>query len=364
MRKRLASFRSFDAQRARSRTFIALLGAGLLCATSSWAAAPTPVNCDDSTLFPDFACEGREARDAGTVNPVGMPYLFEDPHITTGINFAYLYHGFPKKSVMGGGNLNVLALQARLAITNNLAFIATKDGLAIFRPGNNNPDIEAIGASELLHDTEQFADITIGFKYALVNLPEQHFILSPAIRYEIPLGSSKIHQGYGDGVFIPSASFAWGLTGVGLDNVNVIGSLGGQIPVDSDDNSQSLFYNLHLDYYVYARDDSWITAIVPFLEFNGMHYTKSGDGSNIVDTSIGDVSIGTAEAILGTSFEGADFANLGAANVSGNDLLTLGGGLRIPTKSGVSFALMYEAPITNREDIFNERFTFMATWEY
>ena len=41
----------------------------------------------------------------------------------------------------------------------------------------------------------------------------------------------------------------------------------------------------------------------------------------------------------------------------------MGGGFRIPTKWGVSFALMYEGPVSGRKDIHDQRFTFMATWE-
>lgn len=58
----------------------------LVVPVPSEAAAPElPEGSDAWTLFPDFNCEGREGREEGTVNPVGMPYLFEDPHITTGL---------------------------------------------------------------------------------------------------------------------------------------------------------------------------------------------------------------------------------------------------------------------------------------
>lgn len=82
-------------------------------------------------FLPDIRCEGREARPEGAFNPVGMPFLFEDPHITTGLNFAYVYHRFPRSGALGvafdGGGAHVLALQIRAALTDRLGLIATRD---------------------------------------------------------------------------------------------------------------------------------------------------------------------------------------------------------------------------------------------
>jgi hypothetical protein len=326
----------------------------LVVPVPSGAAAPElPEGCDAWTLFPDFNCEGREGRAEGTVNPVGMPYLFEDPHITTGLNFIYIYHDFPNDSVFMGGEAHVIAVQARLAITDRLAFIATKDGLMFFRPD-----------SKLIRDTERSMDVTVGFKYAAINSPEYDFILSPAIRYEIPMGSKRIFQGYGDGVMIPSMSWAWGLGDIGLDNFNMIGNLGGQIPLDRDQNSTSIFYNLHLDYF-WKIEHSFIKGIVPFVEMNGIHWTSGGDGTNTVVLRGPDLTVqGTQNALRTGRFEGADLANLGSRGVSGNDLVIVGGGLRIPTTWGVSLAAYYEAPASTREDIWDQRFTFMVTLEF
>ena len=107
-------------------------GRALLAAMTMFVAAGATAEPDDGCVwFPDLRCEGREARPDGSFNPMGMPYLFEDPHITSGLNFAYLWHGFPDDSAFQGGGVHVLALQIRLALTDRLAFIATKDGLTI-----------------------------------------------------------------------------------------------------------------------------------------------------------------------------------------------------------------------------------------
>jgi len=326
--------------------------------SASMSRAEAAAECGTWTLFPDFRCENHQARPDGSFNPMGMPYLFEDPHITSNLNFAYLYHRFPEDAPVGpvfdGGGAHVLALQIRLAITERIAFIATKDGLTMLRPGDSSAVQEHTG----------IMDMTIGFKASIFETEDRDFILTPAIRYEIPLGSNRLFQGFGDGVWIPSASFRWGLEKLGLEGANVVGSLGGQIPGDSDDNVRSLFYNLHLDYGI-KLDNSIVEYIVPFVELNGIHYTRNGKGRNPVHLRAGGtLPLGVAQTALATGrFEGFDVANLGSQGIDGRDVLVMGGGFRIPTTWGLSFGVMYEGPLTSRKDIHNQRFTFMATWE-
>lgn len=78
--------------------------------------------------FPDFAasCE-RQGRYQGFIPPMTMPYLFEEPFITTGLSGYGIWHEFPNESAFQGGDAWVAALQARIAITDRLALIATKD---------------------------------------------------------------------------------------------------------------------------------------------------------------------------------------------------------------------------------------------
>ena len=350
----------------------AALGA---CVAVAWligpftASAGVSEDCSAWTLLPDFRCEERTARPDDTFNVMGMPFLFEDPYITSGLNLVWVYHTFPVDSALGnagpvlpllppgtpfstddGGHLNLLALQIRLALTDRLAFIATKDGATFQRPGN-----------PLLPDDDGFYDMTVGFKYALIDDSENGFILSPALRYEIPLGNEGLFQGDGDGVFIASGSFAWQLKRLGLEHANLVGSLGGQIPVDDQAKSTSMFYNAHLDYGIPIQN-SFVKFIVPFVELNGLYYTSDGAGRNNVHTNIGLVPVSTVETLYG-SFEGVDVANLGAVGVEGNHVVIVGGGLRIPTTWGVSFGAMFEGPVTSRRDIYGKRFTAMMTWE-
>jgi hypothetical protein len=131
-------------------------------------------------------------------------------------------------------------------------------------------------------------------------------------------------------------------------------------------NVRSLFYNIHLD-YGFELQNSVVKYIVPFVEVNGMYYTSSSKGTNPIYLRGG----GTAPlaavqspAVLGTGpFEAFDIGNLGSPGIKGSSVVVMGGGVRIPTTWGISFAAMYEGAVTSRKDIHHQRFTFMATWE-
>ena len=306
-------------------------------------------------LFPDFGCD-REARPEGHVAPMSMPYLFEDPYITTGLNLVGIYHNFPSDSVFEGGEAGVLALQARLAITDRLAFIATKDGLTVLDPDNS-----------LLKDPTGFMDVTVGFKYAAIADREAGLIVTPSLRYEIPVGTDNLLQGRGKGVVIPAVSVGWG-----PGNVHVIASLGSQIAVDGDKDSSSLFYNIHLNQ---AFESDWIPGadfIVPFIELSGTTWVDSGDGSSTIDLDGGGrVPLRAAQDLLygngvtaDRRFEGADVANLGSSGMAGEDLITMAWGIRVPFRNGISTGFAYERALSQRKDIFEQRATWMVSYDF
>jgi hypothetical protein len=317
----------------------------LVCAAlvGGIASAKGPDACPK--LFPDFRCD-RHGRYDGFVMPMIAPFLFEDPFITTNVSIHGIRHESPEDSVFRGGDAWVMAVQARVAITDRLAFVATKDGYVWL--DNDHP---------ILDDEQGFFDIGAGFKFAVIDRPEDNFILSLIARLDIPVGDDEVFSGNGDGVFVPSVSTAWG-----VGNFHVIADLGGRIPFDRDKESTSLFYHLHLDYAV-------LPLFVPFIELAGLHWTDSGDGTMRIDTTLASplnrVTLNTAQAVLATgSFEGADIVNLGSRNVAGHDLITFAAGIRFPIHEHVSLGAVYEVPITHREDIFNQRVSMNLTFEF
>lgn len=338
--------------RIRLRTLGALLIGGFLCSSLD---AATAADHACGGLFPDLRCD-RAARPADHVAPMSMPYLFEDPYITTELNLVGIYHNLPHDSVFDGGEVGVIALQARLALTDRLAFIATKDGYTFLNPDN-----------ALLDDEEGFMDVTVGFKYAVIDDRASGLIVTPSLRYEIPLGTDDIFQGRGSGVFIPALSLGWG-----PERIHAIADLGAQLPVDGDDDSTSIFYNLHLDQAFEIDCLPGADFFVPFIELNGMAWVDSGDGNGTIDTSLGRLRLRTAQEALHTAFgitadlrgEGADVANLGSSGMAGEHLVTMAWGFRVPFRNGVSLGFSYERVLSQRRDIFEQRATWMASYTF
>jgi hypothetical protein len=345
---------------ARSRARRVLGSVILVLAAIGFALPASAEGGDDDcpTWLPDFKCD-RKARFDGMVQPMSMPFIFEDPFITTGANLVGIWNRAKENGDFQEADIGVLALQLRVALTDRLALIATKDGFTMINYDTKIRDIQGAPPSRaaVLPDDSGFMNMTLGFKYAMIVDEENRFILSPAIRYEIPLGNDEVLQGHGDGIFIPSASFAWGP----VDNLNFIGGLGGHVPVNSDKQSTNLFYNMHVQYNV-------LDWLVPFVELSGIHWTNSGNGKMKLNTgkNLGvDLPLSTAQAALRTGpFEGAEVANLGSERMRGEDLLTMAWGLRFPVADQLVLGISYERGLAGRDNLFDQRITTMATFEY
>lgn len=326
--------------RARARS-LAVLTACTLALGAGWAApAATEPAC--SGWFPDFKCD-RSGRFEGFHKPIVQAFLFEDPFVTTGLAGYYVYHEFPDDSALGGGDVQVAALQARLALTDRLGIIATKDGRAWVHP-----------ELPLLDDREGWMNIAGGLKYALAQSREDNWIVSGILRFEFDSGSTDVLQGQGDGIVIPSISAAWG-----SGAFHVIGDVGGQIPVDGDDNSDQVFWHLYADYNVHRH-------FAPFVQVNGLHWVGSGEGTLPIDLNIGaTLRLDTVQAVLGTGpFEGADVANLGSRGASGLDLVTVAAGAHFPITDHLTFSAAYERSVTGYEGIFEDRVTTAVVLEF
>ncbi len=317
---------------------------GIVLAVSLLSVAPPGLaeesRCGD--WFPDFNC-GRSGRWEGFHKPIVQPYLFEDPFIVTGVYPYYVYHEFPGRSALQGGEAHVAAVQARVALTDRIALIATKDGRVWLRPDN-----------PLLDDSEGWLNIGAGLKASLYENEDQNFILSGILRFEFDWGSSDVFQGHGDGVVMPSVAWAWG-TGP----VHLMGDLGGQIPFDGDDQSTSIFYHLYADVEVAPR-------FTPFAQISGIHWTDGGRGNLPVDLNIGvTLPLSTVQTVLGTgAFEGADVLNLGARGAGGLDLLTAALGFHVPISEHLTWSAAYERPFSHHKGLFKQRVTTALSIEF
>ncbi len=325
----------------RRRTPLALVTAllGLAWLGATPAAAQSTDDCP--TWLPDFHCD-RSGRWEGFQKPIVQPFLFEDPFITTGLYAYYIWHEFPRNSALGGGHADAVALQARVALTDRLAFIATKDGYVWEYPD-----------SPLLSDKRGWMNLVGGLKYALIERPEDRFILSPVLRIEVPTGSQDIFEGGSGVILIPSVSAAWGPS----EKLQLIGDVGSHIPFDGRNHSSTIFYHLYADYQVDPH-------FQPFLQLSGIYYVESGDGNRRVRLRSGaEVPISAVEDLVG-SFEGVDFHNLGSSGVDNNDYVTLAIGSHVPINRHVTFSIAYERPISSRKDITKQRVTTSLRLEF
>ena len=253
----------------------------------------------------------------GPVDPVSAPVTFESPYVHTSLRPFFLWHEFPKSSIFGGGDLQVYAVQARFALTDRLAFIATKDGYADLNEGG-------------------WLDLAAGFKYSIIkegDFENLDLTVTPGLIYEATNGTRDVFQGNGEGVWRPFVSGA-----LGLGDFNLIGSFGADIPVDDGAESTSVDYHAHLSWEV-------SDLFVPLIEVNGITYVEDGDA-------------------LPVNFEALDYGNLGASNVDGNTIITGAIGGRLRFSENIHLGATYEAPLTEREDIFDERVTVDLTFRF
>lgn len=247
--------------------------------------------------------------------PLGQPLYFESPFNDTGIRALYLRHNFSDNSTLQGGNVTVYALQARLALTERLGFIATKDGYSEFESG-------------LIQD-EGWNDIAFGFKYVLLADREDAFVLTPGIRYQARNGDRGILQGRVD-EFSPFVSVA-----KGFDNLHFIANATLRLPLDGDDGNTVGHWDLHLDYSLNPGQQA---VFAPLLEVHGVHYLDDG--------------------ALALNVGGLDYTNLGS-QPDASFVAWAGIGFRLEIVQKYELGLCYEFALTDKdEDIMKDRITF------
>ncbi len=255
------------------------------------------------------------------ISPVTNPVWFEDPRALTQVRGVFISQQIPERTpVLAGGDFQVYALQAWLALSERFALVASKDGFV------------SLQADGIPHD-DGWADIATGFKYVFIRDECERFLLTGGLIYEWAQGSREVFQGNGDGVWNFFVS-----TAKGVGRGHFMGAAGWHLPNDGDEESESLWYSLHLDYELC---NGWY----PLWELNGIHYAESGNR-------------------LPVNFEGGDLINLGAADVAGNDMVTMAVGLAKVYSPHLILSGAWEFPVTDREDLFDNRATVTLTLRY
>lgn len=275
--------------------------------------------------------------------PISNPTLFDLALPTTNVHPIFMHHNLPNTAnttlgnVPMGGDVQVYALQFEIALSERLSIVATKDGYVDF-----NPDNTALWSSR-----EGFANVGAGLKYAFVYNPEDEFVMSGTMVYELPTGNDDVFQGEGKGTvnLILSALKLW-------DDFQLAGGAGLRVPVDGEQSTSS-FVSVHASYEV-------CSLFIPLVELNWHHVLRAGDGNAAFNSQAG----GAVPAVA--NFEGSDLLNFGAANAGTNrDLVTAAFGFRSRLADGLDLGVAYEIPLTEEDDgIIKDRVTVDLVWRF
>jgi hypothetical protein len=251
--------------------------------------------------------------------PISNPLYNESPFIETQLKFLYIHHEFPDGNAIGGGQADIAAVQLRLALTDRLAFIATKDGYTWLDTG-------------LTGSQEGFNDLALGAKYAVVVDPENDFVLTVGARLMIPTGDEDILMGNAEELS-PFVSLA-----KGFGDFHVQANATYRIGFDSDSNDV-FQWSVHADYEVFD-------GVAPVLELNGLHYLSNGGR-------------------LPLSIGALDYGNIGSNSVAGDTVVWAGAGLAFKLSPNVELGAVYEFPLTDEDDdIIESRVTVGLTLSY
>ncbi|MGC8736186.1 MAG: hypothetical protein ACP5SG_05350 [Dissulfurimicrobium sp.] len=279
------------------------------------------------------------------IMPVSNPIYLGDARNVTMIRPLYLFQRLPQKvdTIIGkvplGGHINGFAIQASYAFNDRLSLVAVKDGYIDCRPNNT------------LNDHNGWTDIAAGLQYSFLYHPQDNFIMTARLVYEMASGSDQVYQGNGDGNFNPSILFL-----KGIDRLQFSGALGLVVPVDRNQENTLFYDSWHLDYAV----TDWFR---PLVELNHFYVIDSGDRDPWIRNAINKLGVERAlSATLGTSkeddvvasvakFNGCDIVDLGGRyNDDHRNLVTLAFGSRFRVTNWLDFGAAYEIPLTSKED--------------
>lgn len=246
------------------------------------------------------------------ISPMTNPLFFEDPRTLTEARLIFANHRLP--GALGGGSAQLYAMQLRAAINEDVSIIATKDGFIV----SDSPVVPNDG----------WADIAAGLKINVFKDVCEQQIVSVGATYDVPVGSPRALQGNGDGEF---HLFTSGATRF-LDDYHLMSGFGWRLPVDQVAESTSIYWSNHVDRKI-GNSNFYLLG-----ECNWFHWVADG---------------GTTAA----NFEGIDLINLGSTNVDGNDIVTGALGVKYKPSGNTEIGVAWEVPLTDRQDIMEDRLT-------
>jgi len=279
--------------------------------------APAVAQHADTVLFGEADAAAKSAPlEHHFVHPLTSPYVHEDSFITTDLRAWYVMHEFTAGSPIGSGDASVIAVQARVALTDRLQLVAYKDGyLEIDTPGL---------------DDSGFNNIAAGLKWNFYRDWTTGTHASAGIGYELALGDEEVLQDYDEWRLWLSGNQAFGAMHLGATfNYFVPGGEEGLF-----EPAKRISWHVHADYRL---NDNFS----PVLEINGYKTLDDEPGS--------------------APFSGVDVANIGG---EGEDVITAGVGGEWRFSERLAARLAYESPLTDNLDLFGYRWTLSLVWGF
>lgn len=251
------------------------------------------------------------------ISPVSAPTLNEDPRVTTELRPMYMFTSIANDFATQGGRYQVVAVQARAAITDRIGFIATKDGYIWLDPEKAVPD------------NSGWANVAFGFKGAVWQDEDTASVFSLGLRYEAPMGNRDVFQGNGDGLLNPFVSGA-----KGFGDVHLQAYAGPRIAISGEDSS---FFDasLHVDYQLWN--------LYPLAELNWVYVYDAGRRIPLTQ-------------------EGFDLVDFGSTGAGEESVVTTALGLRYRIIEDLDFGVTGEFPLTSDSGIFGWRVTTDLIW--
>jgi len=252
------------------------------------------------------------------VRPLTAPYFHEDAFVTSDLRAWYVNHQFYGDTIRG--EVDVYALQVRLALTERLQLVAYKDGYTDFSGG-------------ALAGNNGWNDIAAGLKYAFIQDWESQFHLAGGIGYEISLGDDEVLQDTNEYRLWISANKGFDRLHLGLTaNYRIAESHTANAMGAAD----MISLHAHADYYV----NEWFS---PVIEINGYFVTDEGS--------------------VKAPFSGVDAVAVGGGEDEDTITGAVGAELR-PFGPELGLRLAYETELSDAVSLFGHRWTFSAVYEF
>ena len=249
------------------------------------------------------------------IKPISNPVYFDEAHNRTYVNIVHALQQLPNNINTNAGrlpldgNLNVTATRINFALNDRFSLIAAKAGYVDFDPKNS------------LSGGNGWLDIAAGAKYAFILDPDNEFVLSGKVLFEFSNGSRDVYQGNGDGNVAPSLTFL-----KGVDDFQFMGTIGGIIPFQHNDESTLLYTSWHMSYAIAEQ-------FFPLIEVNYFRVIRNANRNAL------------------TRFEGGDIINLGSSSgTSHRNFVTLALGARYRVFKKLDFGFAWETPLTSAQN--------------